>query len=96
MACLAIRRPPHERHRVRPRATTQHNLARANAGDQDDPTIVLDRPAVVLRVVQELLAIGDLCPDAHEQAKAIPVETLHGVTCLAVQLPSREATTQGR
>ena len=63
-----ICRPTHERHRVRAWTPTQDDLVRARAGDQDDSTTVLDRPAVMQRIVEELVAIGDLCPNAHEQA----------------------------
>src|SRR5262249_44282959 len=69
-----VRGPSHEGHRVRAWPTLQHLLTRASPRDQNDSAFVLDRPAVVLRIIEELLGIRDICPDTDEQAKTIPWE----------------------
>ena len=62
--------PRHQRHRVRGRATAQDLLERLGPWDQHQAPGVLNRPALVHRVVEELLWIGDFCPDIDEQAEA--------------------------
>jgi hypothetical protein len=52
----------------------QHLLARASTRHQHHSAIVLNRPAVVQRIIEELLAIRDFRPDTDEEAQTIPWE----------------------
>ena len=60
--------PRHQRHGVRGRATAQYLLERLGPRDQYQAPGVLNRPAVVHGLVEELLWIGDFCPNIDEQA----------------------------
>ena len=62
--------PRHQGHRVWTRATAQYLLERLGPRDQDQAPGVLHRPTVVRGVVEELLWIGDFCPNIDEQAES--------------------------
>ena len=63
--------PRHQGHRVGSRATAQYLLGRLGPGDQYQAPGVLNRPAVVHGVVEELLWVGDFRPNIDEQAESV-------------------------